>query len=294
MNEPLLLEPGFGARLVSVLGRKLLGEQFTGLGLHTELGIPTDEERPKRERVGKIAVIPIVGVIDHRPQSMGTSTQEIGGMIDQALGDSDIVGIVYDVDSPGGTVTGVPETAQKIREAAKVKPSISIANGLMASAGYWLGAAVGKGNVWMLGSGEGPGSIGVWTAHEDWSKWYEDNGIKVTAVSAGKYKLEGAPWSPLTEESQEFLQARVDEVYKAFLANVAEDRQDTAANVRSGYGQARVLPPKLAKEANLGDKVGTLEEAVDWLARKASPRTRGAKASLLTQDLEMQAARLVG
>lgn len=295
MSGPLLVEPGFGARMVSVLGRKLLGgERFSGLDLHAELGIPTEEDRPRQDRVGKIAVVPIIGVIDNRPQSMGTSTEEVARLARRAAADPETVGILYDVDSPGGTVTGVPETAQVIREIAKVKPSAAIANGLMASAGYWLGAAVGKGNVWQLGSGEGSGSIGVWTAHEDWSQWLEQEGVKITEISAGKFKTEGAPWNPLTEEAQTFLQARVDEVYKAFLASVAEDRGDTPANVRAGYGEARVLPGKLAKAANLVDHIGTLGDAAEWLARKATPRKRGAKASLLRAELEMQAARLTG
>jgi signal peptide peptidase SppA len=287
MNEPLLLEPTFGARLVSVLGRKLVGAKLSGEELHADLGVPMPEDRPQRQRVGRIAVIPIYGVIANRPQSMGTSTQQIATMARTAAADSDISGIIYDVDSPGGTVTGVPEAAQVIRDVAKVKPSISIANGLMASAGYWLGAAVGKGNVWMLGSGEGPGSIGVWTSHEDWSKWFEANGVTITEMSAGKFKTEGAPWAPLTDEAQAFMQARVDEVYKQFLASVAEDRGDTPANVRSGYGEGRVLSPKLAKAANLGDKIGTIEEAADWLASKVAPRRRGNSAELHRSELAL-------
>lgn len=292
LSEPLLIEAGFGSRLVSVFGRKLLGGHFTAADLHAELGIPMPEDRPQRERVGKIAVIPIVGVIANRTQSMGTSTQQISVQINRALADPDVIGILYDHDSPGGTVTGVPEAAARIRAAAQVKPSAAIANGLMASASYWLGAAVGKGNLWALGSGEGAGSIGVWTVSEDWTKFLENEGIKITEIKAGKFKTEGAPWAPLTEEAKAFLQARVDEVYKAFVADVAVDRSDTAANVRAGYGEARVLSAAPAKKANLIDRIGTFEEAVEWLAIKATPRKRGAKASLLKAELDLAAARL--
>jgi len=295
MNEPLLLEPSFGARLVSVLGRKLLGAKMSGADLHLELGVPMPTERPQRERVGKIAVIPIVGVIAHRAQSMGTSIQQIGAMVDRAVADSDVLGILYDHSSPGGTPAGVPETAAKIRTAAQIKPSAAIANGQMASASMWLGAAVGKGNVWALGSGEGAGSIGVWTAREDWTKFLENEGIKITEIKAGKFKTEGAPWTEMTDEEAAFMQARVDEVYKGFLSSMAEDRQDTPANIRAGYGEGRMLSAKAAKAANLIDRIGTFEEAVDWLAMKATPRKRGAKAStLLREELAMESERLVG
>ncbi len=292
MNEPLLLDPTFGARLVSVLGRKLLGAKVSGADLHVELGVPMPDDRPQREQVGKIAVIPIVGVIANRPQSMGTSTQQIAARINRALADPDIAGILYEHDSPGGTVTAIPETAARIRAAAQVKPSAAIANGLMASASYWLGAAVGKGNLWGLGSGEGAGSIGVWTTHQDWSKFLENEGITITEIKAGKYKTEGAPWAPLSDEAAAFLQDRVDAVYREFLASVAEDRGDTAANVRAGYGEGRVLTAAPAKKANLIDRIGTFEEALEWLSAKAAPRRRGAKASLLRADLDLAATRL--
>jgi signal peptide peptidase SppA len=274
-----------------VLARKLAGEAFSGLELHAELGVPTEAERPKAERQGQIAVIPIVGAIGYRPQSMGTSALQIGAMVDRAAADPNIAGLLYDVDSPGGEVTGIPETADKIRKVAAVKPSLALANGQMASAAYWLGAAAGQ--IWTLPSGEGAGSIGAWTAHEDWTKALEQDGIKINEFSAGKYKTEFAPWKALTPEAAAFLQERTDEVYGWFVKSVALDRKTTPAAVRGGYGQGRVLGGKEAVEAGLVDKVGTFEDAVAWLTAKTTPRKRGAKAAQLRNELSLDAARLL-
>lgn len=293
LSAPLLLEPAMGAKLVSVFGRKLLhGESFDGARLHTELGIASPGSRQSVARDAKIAVIPIVGIIAQRAQSLGTSTDEIGAMVDRAVADTDVIGILYDVDSPGGTVPGVPETAMRIREAAKVKASLALSNGLAASAGFWLAAAAGE--VWQTKSGDGVGSIGVWTAHEDWSKFLEQEGVDITLISAGKYKTEGNPWEPLSPEAKAFLRGRVDEVYDWFTADVAQDRGDTPANVRAGYGEGRVLSGKAAVKAGLANKIGTFEEAVERLVAKAKPKRSGPKVAVLREQLALDAARLIG
>ncbi|MFH1602733.1 MAG: hypothetical protein ABIH03_02375 [Pseudomonadota bacterium] len=59
-----------------------------------------------------VAVIPIRGVLAHRMGSMdessgGTSAERIGAMLRQVAADESIRTIVYDVDSPGGTVPGI-------------------------------------------------------------------------------------------------------------------------------------------------------------------------------------------
>ncbi|MCH7831893.1 MAG: S49 family peptidase, partial [Proteobacteria bacterium] len=59
-------------------------------------------------------VIPIVGVIANRTQSLGVGALQLGEVIDQAASSSRVDAIVLDIDSPGGTVTGVPELAEKI------------------------------------------------------------------------------------------------------------------------------------------------------------------------------------
>lgn len=285
LHEPLLLEPRFGQLLTGVFARKLAGEAFDGARLHAELGIATPDARPRREPVASIAVIPIYGVIAQHPQSLGISTDEIDAMVASALASSSVDAILFDIDSPGGTVGGVPETAERIREAGKVKPTAAVANGMAASAAYWLASQTQ--HITVLRSGEGVGSIGVYTAHEDWSKALEAEGVTITPVSAGKFKLEGAPWAPPTPEYLETLKARVDEVYGWFAKDVAIGRNDTPANVRKGYGEARVVPGAAALAANMADAIGTFEDAFARLSKRATKARRGTAASTLARKLDL-------
>lgn len=302
MSQPICMESSVLTALTYIMLRKLRGEAFTGADLHAELGVPVAPKSPLAEvqmaapagsepakRDINIGVIPVVGVISQRPQSMGTSVMQLQNSLRGMLNARNIDGILFDHDSPGGGVTGVPELAEEIAAAAKVKPMIAFSSGMTASASYWLAAATGE---LMVSRSAEAGSIGVYMLHEDWSKNLEDTGVKITAVSAGKFKLEGAPWEPLSDAALAKYQARVDEVYGWFTKSVAEARGDTPANVRSGYGEGRVLGAKEAKAANLIDSIGTFDDALARLTAKANrgARRTAARASVLRAREELDAS----
>jgi signal peptide peptidase SppA len=283
-GEPLAIERRtLDAFLMMLRTRHLDGLSFSGAEIHAELGIATP--RPGRTAAVEernIAVIPIVGAIANRGMSLGVGALQVAAAVRSAAADRRVDGIVLDIDSPGGTVTGVPEAAAEIFAARQMKPVTAVSNGLMASAAYWIGAAAGE--VVASPSSE-TGSIGVFSLHEDWSKWLEQEGIVITEIAAGKYKTEGAPWKALDEAGETFWRSRVAEVYDWFTGDVARFRGDTQANVKAGYGEARVLSAKAAVAAGLADRVGTLDEELVRMAEGISPR-RGARADLVSLEVE--------
>jgi signal peptide peptidase SppA len=289
--EPWLIEPRTLAAGVQVLHRKLLGESFLGTDLHAELDVSMPEAAARRRsaaREPRLAVVPILGIIEQRGMSsLGTSAQAIEYEFDTALKNSDVDGILLDIDSPGGTVTGIPELAARIRAARQQKPVLAIANGMAASAAYWLGSAAKE--FWSIPSGEA-GSIGVYMLHVDQSKHLEQEGFAVEALSAGKFKLEGAPWGPLSDEGKEFYTGEVDRLYGWFVKDVASNRGDSQANVRAGYGEGRVLGADAALASKLVDRVGTFDEAVGRLVQLAT-RSRERRAAR-ARAIELESARL--
>jgi signal peptide peptidase SppA len=225
---------------------------------------------------GAIAVLPLYGTIVQRASMLGlceggTSTQDFVQGLRAAKADPQVGQILLDIHSPGGSVYGVEEAAAEITETAKAKPVIAIANSLAASAAYWLGSAASE--LYVTPGGE-VGSIGVWMAHEDWSKALEAKGVAHTIVSAGKYKTEGHPFGPLEPESREFLQSRVNDYYKAFTKGVARGRRVSIDQVRNGMGQGRVLGAEAAQAEQMVDGVMTFDELVRDMRRK--PRGQAA------------------
>ena len=223
---------------------------------------------------GGIAVIPIYGVITQRGNMVDdvsgpgmVSTQIVTQMLRQAVADDAVSQILLDIDSPGGSVYGVSELGDAILSARARKPVVAIANSLAASAAYWIGSQAGE---FYVTSGGEVGSIGVWQAHQDYSKAMDEAGVKTTLISAGKFKVEGNPYAPLDEEAQGFMQSRVDDYYAAFTKAVAKGRGVPITQVRDGMGQGRVLGADAALAQNMVDGIASFDQVLSKMHKDAA------------------------
>lgn len=230
----------------------------------------------RKQASGGIAVLPLYGTIMQRANMMtdwcgGTSTMQFAAAFDDAMADSTIGSILIDIDSPGGSVYGVGELADKIIKARGQKLIIGYANSLAASAAYWVGAACSE--LYVTPGGE-VGSIGVWMAHEDWSKNMDDQGVKVTLISAGKFKTEGNPYEPLASDAQGFMSGRVEDYYNAFSKGVAKGRNVGIAQVRDGMGQGRVLGADAALAEKMVDGICTFDDVVKKMQKSMQASTK--------------------
>lgn len=271
------------------LQREVLSGYASFMAKRYGQGIDATEASPQaakpkaiaNQKTGSIAVIPLVGAIMQRAGMLemcdgGTSVQTFTQNFRTAMADETVSQILIEIDSPGGSVYGVGELANEIMQARGTKPIVAIANSLAASAAYWIGCAASE--FYVTPGGE-VGSIGVWQAHEDWSKALEDAGVKITLVSAGKYKVEGNPYAPLDQEAQDFMQSRTQDYYQTFVKAVAKGRNVAVDGVRSGMGQGRVLGADAALKEKMVDGVMTFDEVVKRMqsnARKSTPSNRSA------------------
>lgn len=228
-----------------------------------------------------IAVLPLYGVVTQRGNMVddisgpgSTSTQQFTSVLRQMLADDTVGQILIDIDSPGGSVYGVSELASEIVKARAQKPVIAVANSLAASAAYWIGCSASE--FYVTPGGE-VGSIGVWQAHFDYSKALEEEGVKPTLISAGKFKVEGNPYVPLDEQAQAFMQSRVDDYYNAFIEAVTLGRGVSVSDVRSGMGEGRVLGADAALAAGMVDGIATFDEVLSRMqasVRSKQPRSQ--------------------
>jgi len=217
-----------------------------------------------------VSVVPLKGIITPSANlfSMlmggGSGLDRFLSDLRAAVQDSETKAVVLDVDSPGGLVDMVPETAAAMREIrdASDKPMVAVANPLAASAAYWLASQAHE--VVVTPSGEA-GSIGVYQIHREGSKMFDRVGIKHTLVSAGKYKGEGNPYEALGDEGLASIQQGVNDFYSMFTADVAKGRGVSQQEVTDGMGEGRTLTAKRAKGAGLVDRVATLNETISRL-----------------------------
>jgi signal peptide peptidase SppA len=261
------------------------------IGAHLEGWRPSEQEvvaleemaarRPSGYTSGAIAVLPLQGMIMPKASlfsamSGGTSLDQFCQMLAEAVNDPSVSHIVLDVDSPGGVCDMVPETAAVIREAAARKPVTAVANTMAASAAYWLASQAGELSVTPSGD---VGSIGVFAAHTDQSQLQQRVGIKTTLIKAGKYKTEGNPFEPLSDEARQAIQGRVDDIYSMFTNDVAKGRRTTPDAVAEGFGQGRMVAAQDAVTAGMADRVETLQQAITRIARGNAAGGRGMSAA---------------
>lgn len=205
-----------------------------------------------------LAVIPVQGALLNKfSESWGfvTGYNFIRDQMSAALADPQVKAIVFDVNSPGGSVAGCAETADMI--AGSTKPTIASVDDQCCSAAYYLASQAD--HVAASPSSE-VGSIGVVMRHMDVSKALEAQGIDVTFIYAGAHKVDGNPFEPLTPAVKADFQAKVDASYDTFVAAVARGRGADEQAVRDT--EARIYDAKDALEIGLIDAVQNPADAV--------------------------------
>lgn len=272
------------AIITDVLMMRARGERFTAEEIDARLSAAAQRSGPRNgPRSGLVAVVPVYGTITARAGMMsrssgGTSVEEVQAMLRDAHANADVNSIILDIDSPGGTVDGVYELASEIRAMRQSnggeKPIVAMANTMAASAAYLIASAADE--IVVAPSGQ-VGSIGVILPHIDRSGSETQTGIKTTLISAGKYKTEGNPFEPLTDESRAAMQTRVDEYYGMMKADIAKGRGVSVDMISRGYGEGRMLLARPALKEGMVDRVDTLDNTVRRLARGGAvkPRTGG-------------------
>jgi signal peptide peptidase SppA len=214
----------------------------------------------------QIAIIPLHGVITPRGSllarifGLGGGLEQFRADLQAAMADDNVSSVILDVDSPGGTVDMVPETAAEILAArGNGKPILAISNTMAASAGYWIASAADELSVTPSGQ---VGSIGVFTVHEDISRMAESMGVKTTIISAGRFKTDGNPFEPLSKSAQQAMQTNVNDLYAMFVDSVAAGRGVPAQAVRAGYGEGRMVLAERAQMLGMVDRVETLDDMI--------------------------------
>jgi signal peptide peptidase SppA len=273
LEHPWAITPDMLAIIAGILASRMAGE---------DLDVATIEAAKAMRAVdhhqvmtgGSIAVIPIHGVIAPRLNMMtemsgGTTFDALSATLHKAVADPNVKAIVFDVDSPGGNVAGASEFARDVLTARASKPVVAQANHLMASAAYWPMASATE---IVATPSSLVGSIGVYAMHDDLTEALARRGIKREVLRAGKYKAEGAGGQPLTPEARTAALTLIEGAYNRMTGDIAKGRGVTAADVRQGFGEGRVLDTDAARTAGLIDRVGTLQ---DTLARLAEPARAG-------------------
>lgn len=228
-------------------------------------------DRPRAAQMGatrassNVAIIPIFGTLTQHGDTVNSadtrSTDAIAREAHASRTEASIDSVLLHIDSPGGEVFGGFEAWQAVRELAKVKPVVAIANSTEASLALLLGGAATE--KWVT-IGGGIGSLGVFSMHVDESKALEAEGVAVEFIVAddSPFKTEGASAGALTDDARAHRKATVNRYMDMFVKAQARDRGVSVEHVREHFGKGRMLSPEEAVAAKMADRVGTLNDAI--------------------------------
>lgn len=237
---------------------------------------------------GNVAVIPIKGSLTNRDSFWNsifglTSYTQIRNAVVEASSDSAVNSIVLDIDSGGGSASGVSEVGALIRYVHdNVKPVAAYSGGTMASAAYWIGASAGQ--VFSNDTAT-VGSIGVIATHMDFSKMLENDGIKATVFRAGEFKALGSPYEQLDEKATKQIQSQLDTLYGLFVDKIAQLRGVTPEVVLDKMAEGREFIGAAAKRNGLVDGITTLDTLVGKLQKRSPTAGKDSKQRVEIEDM---------
>jgi signal peptide peptidase SppA len=265
LTAPWAIQPEKLVEIQSIYATRLRGETIDIKAIEADIGRPLDNQPKPYTVIDGVAVLPLFGVISKRMNlfsqiSGGVSTEMAIRDFNAAMEDPEVRTIVLQIDSPGGTVDGTQALADLVYQARGVKRVVALADGLMASAAYWIGSAAER--IYMTDNTTHVGSIGVVTSHTDISGAEAKAGRKTTEIYAGKYKRIDSNYEPLTNAGEAYLQQQVDYIYSVFVNSVARNRGTSVDAVLKNMADGRIFIGQQAIDAGLVDGVSTLDELV--------------------------------
>lgn len=188
---------------------------------------------------------------------------ELASSVEAADADANIDGIILVIDSPGGTVNGTPEAADRI--AATDKPVMVWTEGELCSAAYWIAASA---DYIAAAPSSITASIGCVLAIWDESAIVQAMGLRVHVFRSGDLKAAGYPGTQLSDTEAAHFQARVDEVASDFFNWVMSWRPDLDGALFDG----RAISGKMALGYGAVDGLhNTLDDAVAAFAPMLNP-----------------------
>lgn len=239
------------------------------------------------ESKNKFLKIPIKGVILTNKGSDGlysflpdqTYGYSIKDLLIKVAEEDSIKGIIFDIDSPGGTIAGAKAISDGVAyyKQKTQKPVLAYISGMGASGAYWSAASTDH---IIADTGSLTGSIGVIMGP---FKYYNkvlsegsfagavatENGIESYYITAGENKDVGDPYKRMSPEAFVSLQTSINDEYNVFVNYVAERRNLKPEYIKGTIG-AMIYGNKQAIQHNLIDSTGNRDNAYNKIANLAN------------------------
>jgi protease IV len=257
-------------KIKGVLLLALIAALLSGCG-GVNFNLWPDRSKPLKERVlegkgeGKVAIIPITGLISESPRreligKEPSVVQEVVAQLRVAEKDPEVKAILLKVASPGGTVTASDLLYHEImafKERKKAKIIVMMMD-TAASGGYYVSLPA---DVIYAHPTTVTGSVGVIFMRPTVTTLMDKLGVTVEINKTGKNKDMGSPFRMASPDEKEIFSGLIDKMGKRFLTLVSHHRKIETPQLAE-VASARIYLAEEALSLKLIDKIGYLPDAL--------------------------------
>ncbi len=233
----------------------------------------------------KIALVTLQGAIssDKSSSLIGEPDSAEGALkaLERSLDDKSVKGVIFRINSPGGTVAMSQEIYDTILRIRKKKPvAVSMAD-VAASGGYYIASAADR---IYADAGTLTGSIGVIMGTLNVQELMNQKlGVKSIVIKSGKFKDTGSIYRQMTPDEQKLLQDLVNTAYQQFLSAITDGRIKRnddykikkvilTEQILKKYADGRIFTGQQAKELGFIDELGGLYQVKTDIRKMAKQK----------------------
>lgn len=214
---------------------------------------------------GDIAVIYAQGEINSSADDNAINYEEINEYILDAAEDDDIKGLVFRVNSPGGSAFDSEQMWAAIEKFKATGKPVAVSMGdYAASGGYYISCGA---NRIFAEPTTLTGSIGIFGMMFNMSTLSKNIGVNFESISTHEIgKLSAFNDMPATVRNR--FQQMVNNGYELFTGRCAAGRNMPIDSIKA-IAEGRVWTGEMALNIGLVDELGGIEDAIDWVAKEA-------------------------
>lgn len=215
---------------------------------------------------GKLAVIHIDGVIQDDATGgifgVGYDHQQVLRQLEQAAEDTDVHGVILQVNTPGGGVVESDEIHERIVTIQEDfgKPVYTVMGGQAASGGYYIAAPTER---IYANAQTFTGSIGVIIQSINVAGLAEEWGVSMETFTSGEFKDILNPTRDITDEERDLLNEIVMDSYEQFVDIVDNGRENLTRDEVYELADGRIFTGNQAVENGLIDDIGNRNDAIE-------------------------------
>ncbi|MCD6192744.1 MAG: signal peptide peptidase SppA, partial [Candidatus Aminicenantes bacterium] len=198
--------------------------------------------------------------------------------------DKSIKGVVFRVDSPGGSAVASDIIRREIFLTKKEKPVVVSMSDVAGSGGYWISLASHR---IIVQPQTLTGSIGVISGKINMITLYQKIGVTAEKLTFGRHADIFSTFHRLTLEERQLLKDQISQIYNQFLSLVAEARNKPKEEVQK-IAKGRVWTGAQALQLGLADDLGGLTLALNKVKELAGiPPEREVKLVVFPREISL-------